>query len=42
MGKEVAATDFSFRNPTNARKIELKDLKSADELPDHFVIGEAK
>ncbi len=41
-GKEVAVTNFSFRNSTNARKIELKDLKSADELPDHFVIGEAK
>jgi len=42
MGKEVAATDFSFRNSTNAKKIELKDLKGTDELPDHFVIGESK
>ena len=42
MGKETAATDFSFRNSTNAQKIELKDLKGTDELPDHFIIGESK
>lgn len=41
-GKKVASTDFSFRNATNAKKIELKDLKGTDELPDHFIIGESK
>jgi hypothetical protein len=41
-GDEVAATDFSFKNPTKADKVELKDLKGADELPDHFKKGEIK
>jgi len=41
-GDEVAATDFSFENPTNAKKIDLKDLEGTDELPGHFVIGESK
>jgi hypothetical protein len=42
---EVAATDFSFNNPTKATKIELKDLKDlkdADDLPNHFMKGDAK
>jgi len=41
-GGEVAATDFSFKNPTRAAKVELKDLKGADDLPDHFMRGDAK
>ncbi len=41
-GGEVAATDFRFKNPTKANKVELKDLKGADELPDHFMKGDAK
>lgn len=41
-GGEVAATDFSFKNPTKAKKVELKDLKGADDLPDHFKKGDAK
>ena len=41
-GKQVAATDFSFRNTTNARKVELENLKGTGELPDHFKIGESK
>ena len=41
-GKQVAATDFSFRNTTNARKVELENLAGTDELPDHFKIGESK
>ena len=41
-GDEVAATDFSFNNPTKADKVELKDLKGADDLPSHFKRGEAK
>jgi len=41
-GNEVAATDFSFRNPTNADKVELEDLKGTDELPEHFTIGASK
>jgi hypothetical protein len=41
-GDEVAATDFSFKNPTKAAKVELKDLKGTDDLPDHFMKGDAK
>lgn len=41
-GGEVAATNFLFKNPTNAEKVELKDLKGADDLPDHFVKGGKK
>jgi len=39
-GAEVAATDFSFKNPTDAKKVDMKNL--ADELPEHFKIGEAQ
>ena len=41
-GGEVAATDFSFKNPTKADKVELKDLKGAADLPDHFKKGGTK
>lgn len=41
-GGEVAATDFRFKNPTKADKVELKDLEEMSELPDHFVKGGAK
>jgi hypothetical protein len=41
-GGEVAAADFNFKNPTQATKVELKDLKGMDDLPDHFKKGDAK
>ena len=41
-GGEVAATDFGFKNPSKADKVELKDLKGANDLPDHFKQGDAK
>jgi len=41
-GGEVAATDFRFKNPTKADKVELKDLKGANDLPDHFMKGDTK
>ena len=41
-GDEVAATDFSFKNPSDAKKVDLKKLEGADELPEHFRIGEAQ
>ncbi len=41
-GDEVAVTDFSFKNPTNADKVELEELKGAGDLPGHFNLGEAK
>ncbi len=40
-GDEVAA-DFSFKNTTKAKKVELKDLKGTDDLPEHFKMGESK
>jgi hypothetical protein len=39
---EVAADDFSFKNPTNAKKMDLKDLPDTDELPGIFVRGGSK
>jgi len=41
-GDEVAAADFSFKNPTDARKVDLKNLEGTDALPENFVIGEAQ
>ena len=41
-GGEVAAVDFGFKNPSKAEKVELKDLKGANDLPDHFKQGDAK
>lgn len=41
-GAEVAPTDFGFTNPTNAAKIDLKDLQDAAELPTHFMTGGAQ
>jgi hypothetical protein len=41
-GDEVTADDFAFNNSTNAKKIELKDLPNADDLPKNFVRGKLK
>jgi hypothetical protein len=41
-GDEVAAADFSFKNPTDARKVDLQNLEGTDALPENFVIGEAQ
>jgi len=41
-GDEVAATDFSFKNTTDAKKVDLKDLDEGDDLPKHFATGKAK
>ncbi len=41
-GGEVAGTDYSFKNTTQAEKIELKDLKGAGDIPEHFKKGDAK
>ena len=41
-GNEFAATDFSFRNTTNAKKVALENLAGTDEIPDHFTAGESK
>jgi hypothetical protein len=44
-GDEVATDDFSFKAPTDAKKMDAKDLKNmkgADELPSNFAIGAAQ
>jgi len=41
-GDEVVADDFKFKNPTNAKKIDLKDIPELNELPTHFMTGGAK
>jgi hypothetical protein len=40
-GNEVASDDFSFKNASNAKKMELKDLDT-DELPKMFTPGGTK
>ena len=40
-GNEVASDDFSFKNSTNAKKLELSDLDT-DELPKIFAVGGPK
>jgi hypothetical protein len=42
VGKEVAAADFSFKVPKNARKVDFKDLRDNNDLPSNFQIGAAK
>jgi len=41
-GDEVAATDFSFKPPAAAKKVDLKNLEGTDELPEHFQLGETQ
>jgi len=41
-GDEVAATDFTFTPPAEAKKVDLKNLEGTDELPEHFQLGEAQ
>ncbi|WP_268968858.1 DUF2092 domain-containing protein [Pseudomonas schmalbachii] len=41
-GDGVAAQDYSFSAPANARKVDLKELAESDELPKNFVIGGKK
>jgi len=39
---EVASDDFGFRNTTNAKKMDLKDLPDTDDLPKIFERGTSK
>ena len=41
-GDDVVAADFSFTNPTDARKVNLEDLANSGDLPAHFLIGESQ
>jgi hypothetical protein len=38
-GTEVASGDFAFKNPTGAKKIDLKDIPDTGDLPKQFVTG---
>jgi hypothetical protein len=41
-GDEVGAEDFSFKNITSAKKINLADIPNIDELPQIFAVGGRK
>jgi len=41
-GDEVGATDFSFKNTTDAKKVDLKNLEGTGDFPEHFRMGESK
>ncbi|WP_246753084.1 DUF2092 domain-containing protein [Sinorhizobium sp. BG8] len=41
-GTEVTATEFAFKNASNAKKVDLKELGDIDELPDHLQPGAKK
>jgi hypothetical protein len=41
-GSDVAADDFSFKPPADAKQVDLTKLANADELPDVFVPGVIK
>ncbi len=41
-GDQVASGDFAFTAPADAKKVDVKDLVDADELPAHFSMGGAQ
>jgi hypothetical protein len=41
-GDEVGTTDFSFKNTTDAKKVDLKNLEGTGDFPEHFRMGESK
>lgn len=41
-GGEVAEPNYSFKNTTQAKKVELKDLNGAGDIPDNFKKGDTK
>ncbi|MEJ5061416.1 MULTISPECIES: DUF2092 domain-containing protein [unclassified Pseudomonas] len=41
-GDTAESGDFTFKNSTNAQKIDLKDLPNAEDLPSNFVRGKTK
>jgi hypothetical protein len=41
-GSAVAEDDFGFKNSTNAKKVDVKDLTGMSALPDHFKRGAAQ
>ncbi|CDM60911.1 DUF2092 domain-containing protein [Rhizobium favelukesii] len=38
-GTDVMAADYTFKNTSNAQKVDLSKLKDTDELPDHLAKG---
>ena len=40
-GDKVAAADFGFQNSTKVKKVDLKDLQGAGDLPSQFKFGGA-
>ena len=41
-GSAVAATDFTFKAPDGAKKIDPKDLTDLNDMPSHFSTGAAQ
>jgi hypothetical protein len=41
-GTDVVADDYSFKNSTDAKQVDLKKLVDIDELPNHFAPGGTK
>jgi hypothetical protein len=41
-GSAVASDDFGFKNSTDAKKVDVKDLKGMSALPDHFKKGDTQ
>lgn len=38
-GVDVVAADYTFKNTTDAKRVDLSKLKDTDELPDHLAEG---
>lgn len=41
-GAAVSAADFRFKNASNAKKVDFKDVPNAEDLPKNFRMGEGK
>jgi len=41
-GEEVARDDFSFKNSTGAKKMDLQDIREMNDIPENYVIEGAK
>jgi hypothetical protein len=41
-GADAVSSGFNFKNSSNAKKIDLKDLKGIGDLPEHFKQGASK
>ena len=41
-GGKVTSDNFAFKNPTNAKKTDLKDVPDVGDLPKQFVTGETQ